>query len=181
MHVFEPRYRALVTDALDSHRTIGVTLLKPGYEAEYHGSPPIYPLGCAGRIVEQERLEDGRYNIVLRGNERFRVLEERAGAPYRMAKVETLGDVAGDDDSLDRIRQQLLEAFTRLTGGSLVVEGEIPPAALVNGLCQQLDLPVVEKLDLLACDSIEARARRLVELLEFHKLERESSPATDLN
>jgi Lon protease-like protein len=175
LHVFEPRYRALVMDALGSHRTIGVTLLKPGYQADYHGSPPIYPLGCAGTIVEQERLEDGRYNIVLHGRERFRVVEERAGAPYRVAKVETLGDAAFDDDSLGRIKQQLLDAFERLMGGAtVVVEGEVAPTALINGLCQQLDLPAVEKLDLLACDSIESRARRLVELLEFHKLERES-------
>ncbi len=181
LHVFEPRYRALVTDALDSYRTIGVTLLKPGYEADYHGRPPIYPLGCAGTIVEQERLEDGRYNIVLRGSERFRVLEERGGAPYRMAKVEKLDELAGDDGWLPRLQQQLLDVLARLAGGSLVVEGDLPPAALVNGLCQQLDLPVVEKLDLLACDSIAARARRLVELLEFHRLERESGPATELN
>ena len=80
--------------------------------------------------------------------------------------------------SLGRIRQQLLDAFERLTGGALiVVEGEVSPAALVNGLCQQLDLPAVEKLDLLACDSIDSRARRLVGLLEFHKLERESGAA----
>jgi Lon protease-like protein len=181
LHVFEPRYRALVNDVLDSHRTIGVTLLKPGYEADYQGRPPVYPLGCAGTIVEQERLADGRYNIVLRGRERFRILEEQVGSPYRVARVEKLGDAAGDQGSLDRIRQQLLDAFERLSGGSLVVEGDVPPAALVNGLCQQLDLPVVEKLDLLACDSIESRAGRLVELLEFHKLERESGPATDMN
>jgi uncharacterized protein len=175
LHVFEPRYRALVTDALGSHRTIGLTLLKPGYEADYHGRPPIYPLGCSGTIVEQEQMADGRFNIVLHGRERFRVVEERAGAPYRVATVETLGEAAGDADSLGRIQQQLLAAFERLSGGSLVVlEGDVPPAALVNGLCQQLELPAVEKLDLLACDSIESRARRLVALLEYHKLERES-------
>jgi Lon protease-like protein len=182
LHVFEPRYRALVTDALGSHRMIGMTLLKPGYEADYHGRPPIYSLGCSGIIVEQEQLADGRYNIVLHGRERFRVLEERVGAPYRVATVEKLGEAAGDEDSLGRIKQQLLDAFERLTGGSLVVlEGDVPPAALVNGLCQQLELPVVEKLDLLACDSIESRARRLVELLQYHKLERESGRAMGMN
>ena len=157
-----------------------MTLLKPGYQAAYHGCPPIYPLGCAGAIVEQERLADGRYNIVLHGRERFRVVEERSGAPYRLAKVETLGDAAGDD-SLEKIKGRLLAAFERLMGGALVLEGDVPPEALVNGLCQQLDIPAVEKLDLLACDSIEARAQRLVALLEFHKLERESGRATGMN
>jgi Lon protease-like protein len=181
LHVFEPRYRALVAEALDSHRTIGMTLLKPGYQAAYHGCPPIYPLGGAGAIVQHERLADGRYNIVLHGRERVRVIEEQSGAPYRLAKVETLGDAAGDDDSLGQIKQRLIEAFERLMGGTLILEDEVSPPGLVNGLCQQLDLPVVEKLDLLACDSIESRARRLVELLEYHKLERESGRTTGMN
>ena len=174
LHVFEPRYRALVTDALGSHRTIGMTLLKPGYRSDYHGRPPVYPLGCVGTIVDDERFEDGRFNIVLHGRERFRIVEEHEGAPYRRALVETLAEASGDESSLARIREQLLAACERLAGGPVVVRGEPSVAALVNTLCQELRLPVVEKLDLLACDSIEARARRLVELLEYHKLERES-------
>ena len=65
----------MVADALASHRTIGMVLLKPGYEEDYQGRPPIYPLGCSGSIVGNERLEDGRYNILLLGQSRFRVLE----------------------------------------------------------------------------------------------------------
>mgnify|MGYP003414648485 CR=1 FL=1 len=52
LHVFEPRYRKMVEDALGSHRSIGIVLLKPGYEQDYQGRPPIYPLGCSGAIVE---------------------------------------------------------------------------------------------------------------------------------
>ena len=66
----------MVADALASHRTIGMVLLKPGYEEDYQGRPPIYPLGCSGSIVGDERLGDGRYNILLLGQSRFRVLEE---------------------------------------------------------------------------------------------------------
>lgn len=80
LHVFEPRYRELVKDALASQRRIGMALLKPGYESDYQGRPPIYPLGCLGTIASEERLEDGRYNIVLHGRTRFRVVEEREGA-----------------------------------------------------------------------------------------------------
>ena len=173
LHVFEPRYRALVTDALSSHRTIGMTLLKPGYEADYHGRPPIYPIGCSGSIVREERLDDGRYNIVLHGRERFRIVEEQQGAPYRLALVEPLSEPARDDGTLGRLGEQVLAAVGRMAGApSVVVQGEVSTAALVNGLCQELDLPAVEKLDLLACDSLESRARRLVELLDFHRLEK---------
>ncbi len=182
LHVFEPRYRALVTDALASHRTIGMTLLKPGYEADYHGRPPIYPIGCSGSIVREERLDDGRYNIVLQGRERFRIVEEQDGAPYRLAFVETLSEPSTDDGALGRLGEQVLAAVGRMTDApSVVVQGEVSPAALVNGLCQELDLPAVEKLDLLACDSLESRARRLVELLDYHRLEKTSGRPGAMN
>ena len=73
LHVFEPRYREMVRDALDDDRIIGMTLLKPGFEAEYEARPPIYTIGCAGLITHAEPLADGRFNIVLQGLERFRV------------------------------------------------------------------------------------------------------------
>jgi uncharacterized protein len=179
--VFEARYRALVHDALASHRTVGMALLKPGFESEYSGRPPIYPIGCAGTIVEEELLEDGRYNIVLHGAQRFRILGEEAGGAYRVAHVEALPESAGDAVSVSRLRDEVLEALGRLAEGStVVVEGDVPAPALVNALCQGLELPSVEKLDLLACDSIEDRARRLVELLEFHGLERRLGTDLDL-
>ena len=175
LRVFEPRYRALVKDALTSNRTVGMALLKPGYEADYEGRPEIYPLGCAGTIVEDERLDDGRYNIVLHGAQRFRVLDEQAGGAYRVARVETLTETQGDEASIDRLRDEVLRALGRLSEGSaVIVEGDVPASALVNALCQGLELPAVEKLDLLACDSTESRARRLVALLEFHRLEKNS-------
>jgi hypothetical protein len=180
--VFEPRYRRMVEDALASHRTIGIVLLKPGYEADYQGRPPIYPLGCTGMIVEQERLEDGRFNILLLGQSRFRVLSEHEGEPYRVAAAEDLPDPAGDTASLEVTRERVLAAFSRLTDGAAVhLKGDVSPAVLVNGLCQGLELPPVEKLSLLACDTVEARARRLLEILEFHALERTAGRSSSLH
>jgi len=169
----------MVRDALGSHRTIGIVLLKPGYEHDYQGRPPIYPLGCSGAIVEDERLDDGRYNILLLGLSRFRVLEEQAGEPYRLAAVEELSDPAGDAASLDPLRDRVLAALGRLTDGSAAVhlKGDVSSAALVNGLSQGLDLSPVEKLSLLGCDTLVERAARLLDLLEFHALERASGRA----
>jgi len=67
LHIFEPRYRAMVADALKGDRIIGMALLRPGFEASYEGRPPVYPIGCAGVITHTDPLPDGRSNIVLRG------------------------------------------------------------------------------------------------------------------
>jgi Lon protease-like protein len=182
LHVFEPRYRAMVRDALASHGEIGMTLLKPGFEGDYHGRPPVYELGCAGSIVQDERFDDGRYNIVLQGRERFRIVREEPGGPYRQAFVESLAEPGADGASLESLRARVLDALGRLADGQgVVLEGEVSPALLVNGLCQGLDLPAVEKLSLLACESVEARASRLVDLLEFHRLERSAGRPRAMN
>jgi Lon protease-like protein len=173
----------MVADALVSHRTIGMVLLKPGYEGDYHGRPPIYPLGCSGAIVEEERLEDGRYNILLFGQSRFRVLEEYGGEPYRLAAVEELPDATGDAASLDDLRERLLAAVSPLSddAAALHVKGAVSHAALVNGLSQGLDLSPLEKLALLGCDTLEARGRRLLAVLEFRALERASGRRSTLH
>src|SRR5687767_5695438 len=80
LHIFEPRYRQMVGDALAGERMIGMVLLQPGAEEAFaeglDGSPPVYEIGCAGLITHVERLNDGRFNIVLRGLERFRIVGE---------------------------------------------------------------------------------------------------------
>src|SRR5437762_2021486 len=87
LHIFEPRYREMVADALATDRLIGMVLLRPGWERDYEGRPPIYPIGCTGLITHADRQPDGRYNIVLRGVERFRVVEDDAERSYRRAVV----------------------------------------------------------------------------------------------
>src|SRR5437660_2837453 len=110
LHIFEPRYREMVADAVASDRMIGVVLLRPGWDRDYEGRPPIYPIGCSGVMTHVERLGDGRYNIVLRGLERFRILEENQERSYRRASVEPVVErpPAGDDHAgLRRCRAKL--------------------------------------------------------------------------
>jgi Lon protease-like protein len=173
LHIFEPRYRKMVADALAGHQTIGMTLLQPGWEDDYLGRPPVYPVGCAGTIERSEMLEDGRYNIVLRGETRFRIARERMDEPYRLASVEALADPPGDAAEIESMRDKVLAAIGRSSEGavSLVLQAEIPPDLFVNALAQSLDLAPVEKQSLLDCDTIAARYGRLLEILDFHLLE----------
>src|SRR5215475_1047081 len=88
LHIFEPRYRDMVTDAVASDRMIGMVLLRPGWQGDYEGRPAVFPVGCSGLITHIDRLPDGRYNLVLRGLERFRLKEEDHHRSYRRAIVE---------------------------------------------------------------------------------------------
>jgi hypothetical protein len=76
LHIFEPRYREMVKDSLAGDRLIGISLLRPGWDHDAEGRPAIYPVGCVGLISHVEETEDGRYNLVLRGVEKFRVVRE---------------------------------------------------------------------------------------------------------
>src|SRR5262249_47218574 len=106
LHIFEPRYREMVADALASDRMIGMVLLKPGWEHEYEGRPAVYPIGCNGVITHVDRLADGRYNIVLRGVERFRIVEENHERPYRRADVEAVSERSLDLEDRAALRRQ---------------------------------------------------------------------------
>ena len=74
LHIFEARYRQMMADALDDDRLLAMALLRPGWEEEYDKRPAIHPMVCLGRIAEEERLADGRYNLMLQGLSRARVV-----------------------------------------------------------------------------------------------------------
>jgi len=107
LHIFEPRYREMVADAVANDRLIGMVLLRPGWEHDYEKQPPVYPIGCSGVMTHVEQLADGRYNIVLRGIDRFRILEEDYRRSYRRAAVEPLaeGEPAAEDVNEARRRR----------------------------------------------------------------------------
>jgi uncharacterized protein len=171
LHVFEPRYRTMMADALSSDRLIGMVLLRPGWERDYEGRPLVYPVGCSGVITHVEQLPDGRYNLVLRGLDRFRIVEENDDLAYRRAIVEPVPErtMTGDDRrSVHGFRNKLESILARHVRAA---EGRIPKAMsdddLVNALAQYLDLEPLEKQALLEEASLYARAAALVELLEM--------------
>jgi Lon protease-like protein len=173
LHIFEPRYRVMTEDALAGDRMIGMALLKPGFEAEYEGRPPIYAVGCAGLITHAERLADGRFNIVLQGVERFRVREEDDSRPYRLAVIDRLGGDTVSGSSVDALRhlreriEHLLVPLVERVGSELNVPRSMSDADVVHALAQYLDLAPLEKQALLECDTLLARAAALADLLEM--------------
>jgi uncharacterized protein len=172
LHIFEPRYRQMVSDALDGDRIIGMVLLRPGWEADYEGRPSVYPIGCAGLITHAEPLADGRSNIVLRGLEKFRILEEDEGRVYRVAQVQTLMEDLSDLERAGiRAERRRLEALLVPQPEGRGSDPKVPPSMadedLVNALAQYLELEPVEKQALLEREGLLARCRALIELLEM--------------
>ena len=173
LHIFEPRYRKMVSDAWGSHRIIGMLLLRPGWETDYEGRPPVYSPGCAGLIEKCEPLPDGRFDVLLRGVARFRIVEEHAGEPYRLASVEALPELTEEASGLDEARRKVIAAIARAPDGPavLVMQPELPHDVFVNALGQSMDLTPIERQSLLDCDRVLARYQRLLEILEWKALE----------
>jgi Lon protease-like protein len=177
LHIFEARYREMVADALRNDRLIGMVLLRPGWQRDYEGRPAVYPIGCSGVITHADKLEDGRYNIVLRGVQRFRILEEDDRLSYRRARIEQLPESTCRAEDTTAIRRQrakldlLLAPSVERSFVDIAGEAKIPAAMgdedLVNALAQYLDLDPLEKQALLEQRSLRSRAESLVELLEM--------------
>ena len=181
LHIFEPRYRTMVTDALAGDRIIGMALLRGGWEGDYEGRPAVYPIGCAGLITFSERHADGRYNIVLRGLEKFRILDEDQTRSYRVAHVEPIPeDLTADDRVVVAGERRRLEALLVPQPQGRGSDRTVPPSMsdedLVNALAQYMDLEPLEKQALLECNSLLERCEALVELLEMRMMPQGKSP-----
>jgi len=177
LHIFEARYRAMVSDALAGDRIIGMVLLKAGFERDYEGRPPIFPVGCAGVITHSEPLPDGRFNIVLKGLEKFRITAEDSTRTYRVATIDALPEQMTDAEraELRRLRQRveaLLAAAVEREGG----DPKFPPAVadedLVNALAQYTGLEPIERQALLERSSVLERCQGLIELIEMKTIGR---------
>lgn len=179
LHIFEPRYRDLVRDAMAGDRMIGMVLLKADWGKDYEGAPPIYPVGCVGTIETFEQMEDGRSNLVLHGQRRFEVVEEIAGRSYRRARVRWAPMPSTETD--ERVRARLracVIALLQRAGktGPEEIWDSLPKewSKLVNLLAFGLPLKEVEKMALLECTGPAARAERMIEILEFRLAEHDS-------
>jgi uncharacterized protein len=166
LYIFEPRYRAMVADALKGDRIIGMTTLKPGFEADYAGRPPVYEIGCAGVITDVQELSGGRFNIVLRGLVKFRVTSEDDSRPYRLARVDVVPEVPDEAERAAlRTQRERLEALVT-KGGDSKVPPETSDEELVNMVAQYLPLDPAGRQALLELKNVLLRSQALINLIE---------------
>jgi uncharacterized protein len=173
LHIFESRYRAMVSDVAMSGQCIGMALLKDGWETDYYGHPPVFSMGCVGRLASVQSLADGRSNILLQGLERFEIEREWYDNAYREATISVT--VRDAEASLDpAVRQRLftiLESYLRSRHDVPIWQElfreEVGDEIVVNTLSTYLECTPLEKQFLLEADSLHQQARRLSDLIEF--------------
>ena len=173
LHIFEPRYRAMVRDALAGDRLIAMVQPKD------HNEPPaVFEIGCLGRIVGSEELADGRFNIVLEGVARIRLAAEPAVATaYRQVDADRDGfDDDADPEPLASVQRAELEREARRYADALgyavdwEAVGRLDDEMLVNGIAQIAPLDVGSKQALLEADDLSTRADLLVQFMQFQRM-----------
>jgi uncharacterized protein len=182
LHIFEPRYRAMVRDAVRGSRLIGMVLLRGDWQAQYLGNPEIFGIGTVGEIGHVEELPDGRFNLVLRGLREFVIHRELSRHDYREAVVSWRPPVQGHlpDGARRRIASlvmRFLERIGRAPADGELVESGVEDEVFVNFLAQHLDIDPLEKQALLEAVTLAERGRRLMDVLEFRLEELRSHPA----
>ena len=172
LHIFEPRYRQMVDDAVMSGQCIGMALLREGWEAGYYGNPPIYSMGCVGRLASVQPLADGRSDILLQGLERFEVVEESYDRAYRQANIELKPRPAMVLNQALRQRlvsalEEYLRARDHQPASQAWFREEVSDDILVNTLSTYLDCTALERQFLLEAENVHQQARRLCDLIQF--------------
>jgi Lon protease-like protein len=185
LHVFEPRYRTLFEEALATDRLMAMALLRPGWEPDYEGRPPIHAVACLGRVVTYRRLPDGRYNCLVAGMRRVAVVRELPPAKvYREAEIELVADrhPAGDGNR-GQVRNRLMavlkglvkdvpqaaEQVERLLASSLAL------GTLVDLVASTSSLDCAVKQQLLEELRVDRRAKLLLKHLDPQQRRRKPS------
>jgi uncharacterized protein len=175
LHIFEPRYREMVRDAAKGEQIIVVTLLKEGWETEYYAKPEIYTMGCAGKIVKVQALEDGKFNIVLFGLMRVHIKEGLFEKSYRQAWVDPAQPAEPGFQTLQGdLRERLVEylnEYGKLIGAQQQMEVflkvQMDDETLVNLFSSELNFTPVEKQFLLEAEVLSQQCKRLMDLIQF--------------
>ncbi len=176
LHIFEPRYRGLVSQLLaepdEAAREFGIVAVREGRDVNRDGLAALYPVGTSVLLREAEELDDGRFDIVTTGHRRFRLLDLDASAPLAQAQVEFLPDIEGPED--DALALQVAErflAYRQVLGGQVEAEvddeADLPdePTVLSYLVTAAMLLPTAERQELLAAESTTDRLRQARMLL----------------
>ncbi|HEY7728604.1 MAG TPA: LON peptidase substrate-binding domain-containing protein [Candidatus Eisenbacteria bacterium] len=174
LHIFEPRYRQMIADALRGDQSLCVALLKPGWEADYEGSPEVYPVACLGRIVQHEALPDGRYDIVVHGESRVMIEGYERLTPYRVARLRPLDqdaawiqgpDATAETMELLRLFRQMFENQPVAAQLAAALGPHLSPEGILNSVAMNLNVEAKVKQFLLEIDSVGARYRSVLKIL----------------
>ena len=173
LHIFEPRYREMVRDAIEGAGRIA--MIQPlRFDDDNHA--PLYAVGCIGDLVSIEELDDGRFNIVLLGSNRFRLVDEaETDSAYRCAVVD-IGDFDdGEPPPLPLVQRAEVEREARRLGDALglavdwAAVAQLDDEMLVNAIAQVAPFDVGAKQALLEQATLDGRADLLVQLMQFHR------------
>lgn len=176
LHIFEPRYKALVRDVLSTHRALSVVLITDSSSLDEHGHPRIAQVAGAGVIVDHIELPDGRFNILLRGCARVRLRELPFVAPYRRGAAVVLESHAAnvrptDVRALSAVASSLLSLMRKSDASfRLDLPGEVHAEMLVNVCAQGLVFDPSERQELLEIDDVGLRAQRVMQVLSMQRM-----------
>lgn len=174
LHVFEPRYRAMVKDSVQGEGLIAISLLLPGWESNYGGSPPFEDIGTVGRIEELETLASGRFNLRLVGLQRVSFGQILRSRPYRVARIRVLAETSVDesDSGILRAKLDLLASHACLLselvpegGHGVVLDEHVPFETAVNAACANLPVDPRLRQSLLEENDLAERQRRAAAVL----------------
>jgi len=174
LHIFEPRYREMVRDAIDGAGQIA--MIQP-HRLDDDNQAPLYAVGCVGEVVGIEELDDGRFNIVLLGSNRFRLVREtEIDVSYRCAEVDIEAFNDDEPDPLSLIQRAEVEREARKLGDALglavdwAAVARLDDEMLVNAIAQVAPFDVGAKQALLEQATLDGRADLLVQLMQFHRM-----------
>jgi Lon protease-like protein len=171
LHIFEERYKTMTADALSGRRRIAMALLRPGWEKDYYGRPEIAPVVCVGDILTHEQLPDGKYNFLLQGISRARVVREFKGKAYRCADLEVLAETNGSDADLADQRRRLNDLLRADVAAFLpgaeqflqLLAGPLTTASVADLIAFHLLDDVETKQSLLADTDVRRRVVRIID------------------
>lgn len=175
LHIFEARYRAMVTDCLARDRRLAVVGLRPGYEPSYEGKPAVYETTGVGRIVQWERLATGRYNLLLRGEGRARIDRELpTDTLYRVVAATPLGETGAGNPAVPalagRVKARCRQILTAVGRSGAELQAAVEALEQPGELCDQVasalvPTPVLRQALLEELD-VERRLERLAAALD---------------
>lgn len=166
LHIFEPRYVDLIRDALQGNKQIVLALLQPGWEKDYFGRPPIFPIAGLGEIVQWDEMPGGKYNVLVRGLSRVRVTEEFGGGPYRIAQAKLIDEPAPEPKTLAAEKVRLLTGLKRMSEEPVTVPSGIHVGRLADMVTIALPIEIYRKQELFEVIDVRERVKKVIRVID---------------